>query len=145
MLGRDDSGLSLKPRRFYQRRGPRIHGPEPLMPVDLVVTGNYLYSLMKAVGVKQLKARLSEYLRHVRAGETILVTDREEVIAELRPPSRRAPRPHEGIDELLDSLAERGDVTRAGLPKGKWTWKVAGLGLAAGTAAELLNQIRSDR
>ncbi len=40
---------------------------------------------MKAVGIKQLKARLSEYLREVRRGETLLVTDRDEVIAELRP------------------------------------------------------------
>jgi len=40
---------------------------------------------MKAVGVKQLKARLSEYLRLTKAGETILVTERDEVVAELRP------------------------------------------------------------
>src|ERR1700682_4045601 len=100
---------------------------------------------MKAVGVKQLKARLSEYLRHVRAGETILITDREEVVAELRPAVRRQSRPPDSIGELLDSLAERGEITRASLPKGKWTWKVRGLGLPPGTAAELLNQIRSDR
>ncbi len=66
-------------------------------------------------------------------------------MAELRPASRRAPRHEDSIDELLDSLAERGDITRAGLPKGKWTWKVAGMGLARGTASELLNQLRSDR
>ena len=100
---------------------------------------------MKAVGVKQLKARLSEYLRHVRAGETILITDREEVVAELRPAARRAPRQHDKLEDLLDLLAERGDITRAALPKGKWVWKVAGMGLPPGTAAGLLNQIRSDR
>ena len=44
---------------------------------------------MKAVGVKQLKARLSEYVRLVKAGETILVTDRDEVVAELRPAQRQ--------------------------------------------------------
>lgn len=43
---------------------------------------------MKAVSVKQLKARLSEYLRLVRTGETVLITDREEIIAELRPARR---------------------------------------------------------
>jgi antitoxin (DNA-binding transcriptional repressor) of toxin-antitoxin stability system len=39
---------------------------------------------MKVVGVKQPKARLSEYVRLVKAGETILVTDRDDVVAELR-------------------------------------------------------------
>jgi len=99
---------------------------------------------MKAVGVKQLKARLSEYLRHVRAGETIFVTDRDEVVAELRPAHRQSHRA-EGIDEVLDSLAEAGEITRASIPKGKWTWKVKGLGLPSGTGQRLLDEIRSDR
>ena len=41
---------------------------------------------MKTVGVRELKNRLSEYLRDVRAGERVLVTDRGEVVAELAPP-----------------------------------------------------------
>src|SRR4029453_3558538 len=41
---------------------------------------------MKTVGVRELKNRLSEYIRHVRAGESVLVTDRGEVVAELTPP-----------------------------------------------------------
>lgn len=41
---------------------------------------------MRAVGVRELKNRLSEYLRGVRRGEQILVTDRGEIVAELRPP-----------------------------------------------------------
>jgi len=41
---------------------------------------------MKAVGIKTLKNRLSEYLRLVAAGETVLVTDRDRVVAELVPP-----------------------------------------------------------
>jgi prevent-host-death family protein len=39
---------------------------------------------MKTVGVRELKNRLSEYLREVRAGETVLVSDRGEVIADAR-------------------------------------------------------------
>jgi len=42
---------------------------------------------MRAVGIRELKNRLSEYLRQVRRGEEILVTDRGEVVAELRPPT----------------------------------------------------------
>ena len=99
---------------------------------------------MKSVGVKQLKSRLSEYLRLVRNGETVFVTDRDEVVAELRP-TRRQPGAADSLDELLDSLAERGEVTRASLPKGSWTWKAKGLGLAAGSADALLGEIRSER
>jgi antitoxin (DNA-binding transcriptional repressor) of toxin-antitoxin stability system len=42
---------------------------------------------MRAVGVKILKDRLSEYLRLAQGGETVLVTDRDKVIAEIRAPS----------------------------------------------------------
>lgn len=98
---------------------------------------------MKAVGVKQLKARLSEYLRLAKAGETILVTDREEVIAELRPAHRQG-RPAESLDEFFDALAESGQVTRASEPKQGWTWKARGAGLAPGTALALLEELRAD-
>ncbi|MGH7627460.1 MAG: type II toxin-antitoxin system Phd/YefM family antitoxin [Gemmatimonadaceae bacterium] len=37
------------------------------------------------VGSRELKTRLGTYLRRVRNGETILVTDRGEPVAELRP------------------------------------------------------------
>lgn len=41
--------------------------------------------LSKAVGVRELKTRLGSYLREVRRGRTIVVTDRGEPVAELRP------------------------------------------------------------
>jgi len=37
------------------------------------------------VGARELKTRLGTYLRRVREGRTVLVTDRDEPIAELRP------------------------------------------------------------
>ena len=43
---------------------------------------------MQTVGVRDLKNKLSEYLRRVRLGESVLVTDRGEVVAELFPPGR---------------------------------------------------------
>jgi antitoxin (DNA-binding transcriptional repressor) of toxin-antitoxin stability system len=39
---------------------------------------------MQTVGVRELKNRLSHYLRLVRGGERVLVTDRGEVVAEVR-------------------------------------------------------------
>ena len=39
------------------------------------------------VGTKELKNRLSHYLRRVRAGEVLRVTDRDVVVAEIRSPA----------------------------------------------------------
>lgn len=58
------------------------------------MTRSYLVAnmeTMRAVGIKVLKNRLSEYVRMAAAGETVLVLDREQVVAELGPPS--PPRP----------------------------------------------------
>lgn len=99
---------------------------------------------MKAVGIKELKARLSEYLRAVRAGETVLVTDRREVVAELRPARGRLPR-GDDLEDRLDALAEAGEVTRAPQPKGRWAWKAKGVGLSPGTAGRLLDELRAER
>ncbi|OGQ26817.1 MAG: hypothetical protein A2138_14410 [Deltaproteobacteria bacterium RBG_16_71_12] len=99
---------------------------------------------MKAVGIKQLKARLSEYVRLAHQGETILVTDRDEIVAELRPARLQARPAAADVDEMLDELAEAGALTRAGLPKQGWTWRVNGLGLPEGTAAALLDELRDD-
>ena len=41
--------------------------------------------VMKTVRIAELKARLSEYLRAVRRGETIAVLDRETRVAEIVP------------------------------------------------------------
>ena len=40
---------------------------------------------MQAVNIKELKAKLSGYIRQVRSGETFLVTDRNQVVARLCP------------------------------------------------------------
>jgi antitoxin (DNA-binding transcriptional repressor) of toxin-antitoxin stability system len=45
---------------------------------------------MKTVGVRELKNRLSEYLRQAKSGESVLVTDRGQVVAELTAPGHGA-------------------------------------------------------
>ena len=45
---------------------------------------------MKQVRIAELKARLSEYLRAVRRGETIAVLDRETPVAQIVPVRNRA-------------------------------------------------------
>ena len=98
---------------------------------------------MRAVGVKKLKAKLSEYLRAVKTGETLFVTDRDEVIAEIRPVSGRLP-PRNDIEDILEGLAQAGELQRARTPKGDWTWKPCGLGLSKDTVDELLDDLRDD-
>jgi antitoxin (DNA-binding transcriptional repressor) of toxin-antitoxin stability system len=41
---------------------------------------------MRSVDLKILKHKLSRYVRLAAAGETVLVTDRDRVVAELTPP-----------------------------------------------------------
>jgi antitoxin (DNA-binding transcriptional repressor) of toxin-antitoxin stability system len=41
---------------------------------------------MSTVGLKILKNKLSEYVRRAAAGETVLITDRGRVVAEIGPP-----------------------------------------------------------
>jgi len=65
---------------------------------------------MKAVGIRELKNRLSEYLRAVREGECVYVTDRGQVVAELRAPG--AP-PDEGIPPGLIEIVRRGAARAA--------------------------------
>lgn len=46
---------------------------------------------MRQVRIAELKARLSEYLRAVRRGETIAVLDRDTLVAEIIPVRERFP------------------------------------------------------
>jgi len=57
---------------------------------------------MRAVGLKVLKNKLSEYVRLAAAGETVLVTDHDRVVAELGPP-----RPGRG-ERLADAALAEG-------------------------------------
>ncbi len=41
---------------------------------------------MRSVDIKTLNSRLSEYVRLAASGETVLVTDRGQVLAEIGPP-----------------------------------------------------------
>ena len=97
---------------------------------------------MKTVGLRELKNRLSEYVRDVRNGETVLVTDRGEVVAELRKPlPPEAPEdPYPGL--LL--LAQRGLLTLGGANAPELYPSLPPL-LPPGSAAALLDEERGER
>jgi antitoxin (DNA-binding transcriptional repressor) of toxin-antitoxin stability system len=75
---------------------------------------------MKSVNIAELKNRLSHYLRLVRRGESILVRDRETVIARIEPAGLAG---SEDADEAarLATLEQRGIVRRA---KVRWSPEV---------------------
>ena len=64
---------------------------------------------MRAVGLRTLKNKLREYIRLAEGGETILVTDRDRVVAELVPP--RADRSPLIPDAKLAEAVRQGRVT----------------------------------
>jgi len=66
---------------------------------------------MRAVGLKVLKNKLSEYVRLAARGETVLVTDRDRVVAELSPP--REHRSPVLADAFLAEAVRAGVVTPA--------------------------------
>jgi antitoxin (DNA-binding transcriptional repressor) of toxin-antitoxin stability system len=72
-----------------------------------VASGSYL-RVVRAVGLKILKNKLSEYVRLAGRGETVLVTDRDRVVAELGPP--RSGRSTAIGDALLADLVRRGTL-----------------------------------
>ncbi len=100
---------------------------------------------MRAVGIRELKNRLSHYVRLVEAGESVLVTDRGAVVAELRPPG--APGAQAEADPVaarFAELARRGRAT-LGLPHDPELYQVRKAVVSEGAAAALLDAERDDR
>jgi prevent-host-death family protein len=70
--------------------------------------------MSKSAAVAELKAHLSRFLRRVKAGEEILVTERNVPVARLVPISHRTP-----PDERLRALERQG--RRAGGTSAAWS------------------------
>ena len=64
---------------------------------------------MKKVGSREFKNRQGYYLRRVRKGETLLVTDRGKPIARVVPASEWDTL---SLEEKLDELARQGHIRR---------------------------------
>ena len=72
---------------------------------------------MKTASVSKLKASLSQYLKRVKAGEEVLVTERGRLIAKLCPTSISDMLPEHLIDMEKQGLIKRGSGK---LPKNFW-------------------------
>ncbi len=99
---------------------------------------------MKSVGVRVLKSKLSEYLRLVKSGETVLITEHENVIAEIKPSHRQQIHP-QTPDEILALLAEKGAATLASENPGPNLRFLLDLPKLRGPAStEILEELRRD-
>jgi prevent-host-death family protein len=98
---------------------------------------------MQTIGIRELKNRLSEVVRAVKAGEHVLVTDRGSVVAELVPPGRQQVDP--SIPPGLARLVERG-IARLGAGNDPSLYRgLPPLEHKPASAARLLAETRGDR
>ncbi len=72
---------------------------------------------MKTATVSKLKASLSSYLRQVKAGEEVLVTEHGRPIAKLSPPINSTSLPEQLVQMEKEGLIKLGPGK---LPKGFW-------------------------
>jgi antitoxin (DNA-binding transcriptional repressor) of toxin-antitoxin stability system len=97
---------------------------------------------MRTIGIRELKAELSRVLRDVQGGDTILVTDRGRVVAELRRPdaSQWVASPEE---RALARLAAEGHLRLA--KRTQHPYQRSPISSPAGTARRLLDEERGDQ
>lgn len=83
------------------------------------------------VGIRELRANLSRWLRHVKEGEEIVVTERGKAVARLGPLR----------DRTIEELIAAGVVTPAKRPKTKITEPGV---KAKGSVTEILLEMRDE-
>jgi len=108
-----------------------------------VVARDYI-ATMKAVGIRELKARLSHYLRDVQGGEVVLVTDRGRVVAEVRPPGTDTVALESATERAFRRLSEGGGLL-IGDAHDPGAYVASPLRVPDGTAALLLAEERAER
>jgi prevent-host-death family protein len=90
------------------------------------------------VGARELKTRLGRYLNRVRRGDTIVVTDRSEPVAELRPIAA----PDNPTAAALAKLAATGGLT---LPTRTRLVRIGAARLTRGSGSAAVSADRDER
>ena len=97
---------------------------------------------MKAVGIRELKNKLSRYLDEVKSGEVILVSDRGNIVAEIRTPT--SPSEHlSPLERRLFPYVAQGSVS-APLPRDESVYDTASFALSAEKIDETLEEVRGE-
>jgi prevent-host-death family protein len=97
---------------------------------------------LKKAGIAELKKHLSRYLQRVKRGESILVFDRNQPVAQIIP-VQNATRGRVSNEELLTRLERRGLIRRgSGDPK-RWVIKRRPVNVRGNIVQDLLDERRS--
>lgn len=96
---------------------------------------------MKSIGIRELKARLSGVLREVQAGETVLVTDRGRVVAQLCAVRDEVSPPH-SAERGLARLSSSGALRVAERPAAPYA--ASPISVPPLTSQTLLDEARDD-
>jgi hypothetical protein len=108
----------------------------------MVATSSYHNGMqLRTVGVKELKNNLSAYLREVRRGIRIFVSDRGVIVAELREPLQDSVSPPFSTPALADWISS-GIVSAPSAKKEKLS--LSPVKICSGIALELLEAEREE-
>jgi antitoxin (DNA-binding transcriptional repressor) of toxin-antitoxin stability system len=96
---------------------------------------------MIAVGIREIKNKLSEYVRRASNGEVILVTDRGRVVAQLVKPGSDTP----GLDDPIARMEADGLLSRRGGANHPDLYADLEPVVAKGASLTVLDELRGDR
>ena len=92
---------------------------------------------MSIVGIKELKNRLTQYLRRTKEGEKIVITERGKPIAVIF--STKEPLPSSSVEIKLAELAREGIIR---LPQKKFLKKVPSIKISGASISDTLLEDR---
>jgi len=98
--------------------------------------------MIHTASIRELKDKLSAYLKHVQRGDLVLVSDRGRVIAEIREPTLSAAA-LDAVQLRERQLSDRGDL-RLGLGNSAEAYAPATVNLAGALIDEALAAQRGD-
>jgi prevent-host-death family protein len=100
------------------------------------------YGYMKKAGIAELRNNLSRYLDHVKSGETVLVVDRNQPIAQIIP-LQKAARRAASDDDRIARLERKGLIRRGSGDSAQWLSKRRPVKVPGSVLQDLLDERRS--
>lgn len=99
--------------------------------------------MIRTANVRELKDKLSAFLRDVQRGDIVLVTDRGRVVAEIRQPTLEGQVPGAGGDRSR-RLVEAGILT-LGLPNSPEAYRAPDVRVSTDAVDQALERTRGER